>query len=250
MKLIGCFVCLFVFYIFLAGCHSKQKTQKPVEDSIKLDTVYTATSTQVPEEKRVYDSVSTKLFAFKNLSRQFDVHLDITRFVEGDIIHDSCIVKAILIDKKSKDVFDSLLVTSLFFYSNFYDLPAHIVSYSTGTNVFKQVVDNYVGDLAVIDLNFDGKDDVALISDMGGNGGPLYSYFLQQPNRKFVLDRYLTDSMSYFPDVNKKRNTLTTYVHAGACCVGKHVYKFNTSNQQWKQVEHVILGLPKKHSKP
>lgn len=164
-------------------------------------------------------------------------------------IHDSCLVKATVLDKKSYKAIDSLMITSLFFYTNYYDIPSHMVSYSTGAYIFKDPVDNYVGDPAVIDLNFDGRDDIALINDMGGNGGPLYSYFIQQPNQRFFLDRYLTDSMSYFPDVNKKRKTLTTYVHAGACCVGRQIYRLDSRKQEWKLVEHVILGLPKMNSK-
>ena len=90
---------------------------------------------------------------FKNLSRQFDVRLDIKRFIEKDDVHDSCIVKATILDKKSKHILDSLFVTSLFFYTNYYDIPSHIVSYSTRTHVFKEIVDNYAGDLVVDDLN-------------------------------------------------------------------------------------------------
>lgn len=249
MKPVSWFSYLIAATVLLDSCNSKQKLQSPIEDSVKIDTNYAAPKVELPEEKRVYDSTSASHFTFKNLSRQFNINLDIERFIERDDIHDSCIIKAIISDKKSKNVFDSLLVTSLFFYTNYYDIPSHMVSYSTGAHVFKEPVDNYVGDLAVADFNFDGRDDVALISDMGGNGGPLYSYFVQQPNLKFILDRYLTDSMSYFPDIDKRRKTLTTYVHAGACCMGKHVYKSDRQIQRWKQIEHVILGLPKAKNK-
>jgi hypothetical protein len=248
MKLILWFI-LFVSTI-IVGCNSKQKAEKPIEDSTKVDTVHISQKVQIPDEKTIYDSFSTNHFSFKNLSHQFDVSLDIKRFTAKNDVHDSCIVKAMLLDKRSKNLIDCLSVTSLFFYTNYYDIPSHMVSYSTGVHILKEVVDNYVGDLAVIDLNFDGRDDVALINDMGGNGGPLYSYFVQQPDRKFIMDRYLTDSISYFPGaINRKRKTLTTYVHAGACCVGKHVYQLNPSDQQWRQIEHVILGLPKRNNK-
>jgi hypothetical protein len=252
MKLILCSI-LFASVI-LFDCNSKQKTQKPVEDSVRVDSVHPPPLVELeelPEEKREYDSSVQNHFMFKNLSRQFNVELNISRFIEGDHLHDSCIARAILFDKKSKHILDSVFVTSLFFYRNYFNNAHHAVSYSTRVHVFKQIVDNYAGDLIVDDLNFDGRDDVVMINDMGGNNGPFYSYFIQQADQKFILDKYLTDSVTYFPaEINRKRKTLTTYENAGACCVGKQVYQFDSAKQQWKQIKHVILGEYKQNSKP
>jgi hypothetical protein len=72
----------------------------------------------------------------------------------------------------------------------------------------------------------------------GGNGGLLYSYYVQTTAKKFVSDKFLTDSMSYFPnEINKKKQQLTTLVHAGACCAGEQIYQYNSSGK-WKQISH------------
>jgi len=235
--------------IAIFACRPKSPKNLPLNKSTQSDTIRkvpTSQIQQIQEDKRVYDSVIRKQFLRRNLSRQFDIHLRIVRFLEKDHIHDSCMVTASLIDKKSKIIMDSVFLTSNLFFTNYFDNSFHMISYSTNVGAFKEVADNYAGDLIIADLNFDGRDDIALINDMGGNGGSFYSYFIQQPDRKFILDRYLTDSMVYFPsDFNKKRKTLTTYVHSGVSWMGKHVYQFDATKREWKRIESIILG-PKK----
>lgn len=242
--------CLTLFSFCLSACHSRENTVFarviPHEnDSVAQNRII---DPEVP--KAVFDSTSEKHFSLRNLSHQFNVDLDVTRFIEEDHVHDSCIVRTRIIDKMSKRVIDSLLLTSRFFYTNYFDNSRHAVSYSTGVHVFMGG-DNYFGDLVVADLNFDGRDDIALINDQGGNGGPVYSFYSQKADGKFILDQYLTDSISYFPtDIDRKGKTLTTYVHAGACCMGKQVYQFDKENSRWKMIEHVLIGLNEKNTVP
>jgi hypothetical protein len=166
------------------------------------------------------------------------------RFKNVDEFHDSCIVKLVLTDKRSETVFDTLEIHSNSYFSYFFQDPKNVLSYSTNFNSDRQISDNYFGDIIVADLNFDNKDDIAIINDSGGNGGSFYSYFLQGSEKDFTLDYFLTDSMTYFPKkINKRNRTLVTYVHAGACCVGEHVYLFSKSNSKWTEKSHKILRL-------
>ncbi len=64
-------------------------------------------------------------------------------------------------------------------------------SYVTQWNMNAEVLDNNQGDLVVIDLNFDGLEDLALIFESGGSSGPAYKYFIQTPEHKFSLDLFL-----------------------------------------------------------
>lgn len=222
-----------VITILLFSCAQKQD---PVRQKTNL-----ANDTTV-EQKRSDDSVFTNEHVYRNLSNQFDIKVLFKRFSNVDEFHDSCIVKLILFNKKADLVFDTIAVTSTFYTRDFFQDTTNVLSYATGVNHTKQIVDNYFGDIIVADLNFDNKDDVAVINDMGGNGGSLYSYFLQKDNEQFMVDKFLTDSMVYFPQkINKKVQSLTTYVHAGACCVGEHVYSLNRSTNQWAEKSYRLL---------
>ena len=109
-------------------------------------------------------------------------------------------------------------------------------SYQTGKNETVEEQDNDYGDIIVADFNFDKKEDLALKSDSGGNGGPAYKFYLQDSNGKFYLDNFLTDTMTYFPThINKNNKTLTTLVHANAMELCKSIYKQDKATDKWKR---------------
>jgi len=118
-----------------------------------------------------------------------------------------------------------------------------MTSFSTKFKANREIVDNYFGDIVVADLNFDGNDDITIINDSGGNGGSEYIYYTQTTFKKFVLEPFLTDSVVYFPtQIDKVKKQLTTYVHAGACCVGRHIYQYDKMKNSWHQIRHKIWG--------
>lgn len=156
--------------ILLVNCNTKQKQSASIDDGVRVDTILPKVEMQ--QEKRVYHSSSKHDFDFRNLSRQFNIKLSVQRFIEKDDLHDSCIVKALFTGEQSGTILDSISLTSLLFYSNYFTDPKNCVSYSTSVHVFKQLVDNYAGDMVVADLDFDGRDDVAIVNDMGGNSVP------------------------------------------------------------------------------
>lgn len=154
-----------------------------------------------------------------NLSNQFDITINLKRYSNTAEQRDSCVLKAFIKEKQTKSLVDSFNITSLFYFDDTFANCDSVMSFTTKYNFHREVVDNYYGDVVVADLNFDKKDDIAIINDYGGNGGTFYSYFIQRDNKKFALDSFLTDSMTYFPSIiDKSKQRLITYVHAGACC--------------------------------
>ena len=118
------------------------------------------------------------------------------------------------------------------------------MSYSTKFNSNMKVVDNYYGDIVVADLNFDGKEDIAVTNDSGGNGGTFYSYFTQADSNTFILDEFLTDSMSYFPTkINDGKRMRVTYAHAGVCGLGETVYQLDQKAKRWKRKRHRLIDV-------
>jgi hypothetical protein len=179
-----------------------------------------------------------------NLSNQFDINVNFHRYTNTLEMYDSCVVKLYLTEKETEAVTDTISIISHFYFDKIFEDCNNVLSYTTKTNVAKEVVDNYYGDIVVADLNFDDKDDLAVINDSGGNSGTFYSYFIQGDNHKFALEQFLTDSMTYFPTkINKTEKTLITYVPAGVCGLGEHVYLLDQGNNQWTQKSHRIIDI-------
>lgn len=117
------------------------------------------------------------------------------------------------------------------------------MSYTTGFNKNRKIADNDYGDLVVADFNFDGREDLAVKKEEGGNGGPLYNYYLQDKDAKFVINDFLSNEMTFFPaEINAKRRTLMTLVHANAYQVSETIYRLDFKSAKWKQISQRFIG--------
>jgi hypothetical protein len=176
------------------------------------------------------------------LSNQFDISIDFKRYVDTIEIAQNCYIKVEIRDKSTEAILDSFTVESNFIFSFMFLSCDSMTSYTTKFNADREIYDNYFGDVVVADFNFDGYDDIAIVNDSGGNGGPSYSFYLQNKSRKFTKDNFLTDTVSYFPSIiNKKDFTLTTYGHAGVCGTCERIYKLYKNT--WKKKSHKIINI-------
>ncbi|MBS1635889.1 MAG: hypothetical protein JST26_08180 [Bacteroidetes bacterium] len=176
------------------------------------------------------------------LSEQFDIVLCARHLRTLDGGGDSCIAKLFIRNKITGSGIDSLELESSYFSSCVFRECNHVRSYTTGYRAEDEVVDGIYGDIVVADLNFDGLDDIAVVNDCGGNGGPLYSYYMQRKNGRFSLSKFLTNAMVFFPDeIDSKRKRLKTLVHAGACCVEENVYQYSPASGRWKRISSRLL---------
>ena len=137
-------------------------------------------------------------------------------------------------------------LTSIYYYDYEFKDCNNVRSYITGKNKKNQrVEDNDYGDFIIADFNFDNIEDIAIEND-NSNSGPQYNFYVQDNFKKFHLDRFLTDSMGYFPaKINEKNKTLVTYIIGGACWLGEHIYKLNEKSYKWKQISHKTINLCK-----
>ena len=225
---------LIILTIIFCSCSTGQKSK----DTRTVDTTAGMTA-----NNSKFTLLATTRCEQTHLSNQFDIAINLKRYSNTEL-HDSCDLKILIKNKRTKAHVDSIFLTSLFYFGDTFEKCDSTTSFTTNFNANRQVVDNYFGDIVVADLNFDNRDDIAIINDYGGNGGPLYSYFIQSNDERFTLDSFLTDSVTYFPSViDKSKHRLITYVHAGACCTGEHIYQFDKSTKKWRQTKHKILGL-------
>jgi len=242
---------LIIISVLFFSCATKNEKQiETTKDSISVPDETQNIDNEVINyedvKKVVYDSVTTFNCELNNLSKYFNIKVLLDRYTSKDSQHDSCTVKLLILDKASNKINDSIkLYSNLYYTAHFVDCE-NVMSYSTKFNIKKQIVDNNYGDIIVADLNFDNRDDIVVVNDMGGNGGAFYSFYVQNSDKNFMLDNYLTDSITYFYlKIDSIKKTLTTYVHAGACGLGEHIHTFDDTSKQWREKSHRIIDICK-----
>lgn len=141
------------------------------------------------------------------------------------------LIQGIIID-------DSLNV----FYEDTYSNCKAVRSYITGYRKNAEVLDYDFGDLIIADLNFDGKEDIALKHDVGGNGGPLYGFYMQDKAGHFYIDHFLTNSVGSFPKyIDPNHKTLTTQIHANVHQEGRKTFKYNSKTKKWHLIKWIMV---------
>jgi len=225
---------LLLILLGFAACHSKQQTGN-LPASQPLPGIIPSTPAHIS-----YTDFSCNQ---TQLSNQFDVVVTFRSYKDIALDHDSSLLRMLIKDKKTKILLDTISITLHQIYDEMYTSCDSMTSFTTGFHATREAMDNWVGDIVIADLNFDNRDDIAAVRDAGGNGGPFYNYYIQSPDKKFVFDSFLTDSVSYFPStIDKPQKYLITLVQAGACCVGRHVYHLDIKTGTWSETSHKILG--------
>jgi hypothetical protein len=177
-----------------------------------------------------------------DLSKKFNFKTNIKRYkIAGN--EDSCIVKITVLKKKNGLSIQTIKITSDFLFGNTYSDCNAKRSYSTLKNAKAVAQDNDFGDIIIADFNFDTLEDIALKNNSGGNGGPTYNFYIQNNTGKFVLNKYLSNKMEFFPlFINNKKKTLTTLVHANAYEQCKSTYTQDTLTNKWKKISKTFVG--------
>jgi hypothetical protein len=184
----------------------------------------------------------SQTYIHTDLSKQFNIETSLKR-----INDDSCVVTIKIINKATNKISQKITYNPVYLFEKVFKNYENVKSYQTHKNDSIKIVDNDFGDLIIADLNFDGKDDFAIIKDSGGNGGPSYNYYIQSTNLKFVRDKFLSDKMEFFPiQINRNDKTLITYVHAGANSLSEMIYSYNGMTNSWVIKSHKIIDVYKK----
>jgi len=88
--------------------------------------------------------------------------------------------------------------------------------------VFPQHIESV---LSAVDANFDGYNDLAILSNCGGTGNCAYDFFLYDPStNQFVPNRFLSDLSS--PEFHEEKKRVTTHSHGSAADWERDTYQF------------------------
>jgi len=178
------------------------------------------------------------------LSRQFDYKITIVGATHTDTSFNitsrkNASVVLEVYTKHHKKLIQKIILKTDVLLEDTYDNCDNVRSYVTGQNKNKEALDNEYGDFVVADLNFDGKEDLAIKYDSGGNAGPIYTFYVQQDSMHFKKDVFLSEKMLFFPiDMDSKSKTLTTHAHADAYGYYQSVFRYNSKTKKWKRSEH------------
>lgn len=116
-----------------------------------------------------------------------------------------------------------------------------IQAISTDDKNFYNGIENY-NKIIFGDFNFDDLEDFAFINYEGSNAGPQYTYFLQDKNRKFEINDFLTVNMRFFPKEKDEKNKILTIAHPVGCCQIRTTL-IQLINDEWEVVSSEIEDM-------
>ena len=172
-----------------------------------------------------------------DLSKSLLFKTELTR-IKRDSMQDSCRVRIVVVNKHNKQPVFTTVFTSTYLFSRAYSEQNAVRSYTTGAGLSLEAGDYDYGDLVVADFNFDGKEDFAAKNDSGGNRGPFYSYFIQTSTGSFVLNKFLTKRMVFFPNrITKATRTLTLESERWNERF-RTSYRLNAKTGKWREIKY------------
>lgn len=180
------------------------------------------------------------------LSKKFDFKITrvITATKDGAEDHMYSKIIVLIFNKNKKTAIQRIVIDADYLAEAVYQDCNNVRSYTTGKNKDIEVVDSDFGDLIIADLNFDGKEDLAIKRESGGAVGPFYEFYIQNEKNTFTKDTYLTEKMSSFPsDIDWKEKTLTTNIFATYYSSHQTVYKYNTVTKKWMLIKSQYIKI-------
>lgn len=174
---------------------------------------------------------------YKDLSHKYDFHLKFFRVRENKDDYEKIVFKVVILNKISSRIVDSISATT-FCSLHFFDNCMNARSFITGASKDRAVIDGDHGDIVVADFNFDSREDIAIVNDCMSNAGRRYNFYLQDRNGRFYIDSYLTDKVSFFPEINNEERTLVRWLRNGVCGSREDTYRFDIENGVWRRISY------------
>lgn len=187
---------------------------------------------------------------FTDLSYKFDYKLvDVFNnpLENSNYLYDLRIVK--VFDKKTNKLIQKIYTDAEFIYIGYLEINKEneqemSMSYITKKNIDRQIVDGYAGDFVVLDLNFDNKEDFAIIRDYGGAAGPNYQFFIQNDSSKFECEKFLTYEMEYFPDkIDTINYQIINYDYVNYVIGHEKHFQYDTLSKKWSLLKSFYIDI-------
>ncbi len=212
-------------------------TKKKIRELDKSKTLDSIRIVTQQKSENTYVFIDSVVCTHKKLSNLYKIKSKIVTYVSSKYKVDTVILE---ISNKRTNKVQVIHVATGILYDSMYKNCDFVRSYSTGFNKKNSVVDNMFGDIVVADLNFDKREDIAVVRDAGGNGGPLYAYYFQSSSGVFEIDTFLSNNMPYFPiEINSADSILKNSYHCGATCVNSDVFTISSKTGNWYKCQFI-----------
>jgi hypothetical protein len=175
----------------------------------------------------------------KKISKNFDFEIIKKSLDSNDLVETE--ITVLITKKVGKSKAQILKFKSEFLLkSSFVNCSNNYINYGDCGLKFGSI-ENDFGDLIITDLNFDGREDLAIKREEGGNGGPIYFFYIQTVDEKFIINDYLSKEMMFFPvDFDFETKTLQTYVRMNSSEHERLFYQYSESEKSWKIIERQV----------
>ena len=179
----------------------------------------------------LWDSTKTVSRKYIDLSLKYNYIHTSKLFFHGNAFRIKSITR-LIIAMKSNSILDTIELSNWYIRDS--DCPDEPRSFISGRNLNKEWADNYCGSFVVADLNFDGREDVAVFYDFP-NMGAIYKFFIQTLDGKYRVQKFLSDSIGFFPSEFDKRNKILEFnARSGLCGVVTKKYKYMDRSIEYK----------------
>lgn len=215
------------------------KTETSTTEAIEKKSNARALDVVLPSVKYVYDSLSF-MYDYKVL-----INRDTTTFGREE----PKVALKIYVRNKEEILIDSILTDSFFFERNDYTTEGEVRSYVTGFNVNRAIRDNFYGYLVIADFNFDNLEDFAVMREFQSNAGPLYEFYIQNEEKEFEVDTFLTNTVAYFPvKIDTQYNEIETSVRVWDGAVYYSVYEWRVKTKKWIENSTVLIDFTERRN--
>lgn len=200
---------------------------------------------------RWFKIVHKPLCRYTKLSEEFDFALSVDMDVNND---NDCVYAYINIISKATNTSIQKIRFKYEdrFPSSFYDCNAR--SFATRYNLDAVNDSGYLGDMVVGDLNFDNREDFALLWNYGAHSS-YYRYYIQYDTGHFVFNKYLTNKLESFPTkFDTINHTFEVDNIVGAWGYNLNAYKFDSEVNKFIEIKNqtfdgetgkMVSGWPK-----
>lgn len=180
-----------------------------------------------------------------NLSLKYNYKISVVKKKdEDDFLRTTKIIVEIMNKSTKKAVQRIIISEDLDLMESDYTDCNYSRSYVTSKSIKKQDTEDGINqDIVVGDINFDGKEDLA-IKVASGNSGTLYKFFAMTKEGLFQEDNFLHKNVGYYPnEMNSKNKTITTWRPLGVDGVTQSVFKYDEALQKWKMIKRQYKNI-------
>ncbi|PQJ09423.1 hypothetical protein CJD36_019465 [Flavipsychrobacter stenotrophus] len=178
---------------------------------------------------------------YSNLSRIFDFEINVTDKQTDSFEH----IENLTVIVRNKTTHKT---QKLYYSTTEVTIPFDCVgrSYVTNVNKGESVTDGDMGDIVIADLNFDGKEDLAVRSEASNAFGQLYTFYFQNKDGSFIENSdFLKIGSLEFPtvfptNINVKTKILTFKIAINAMKKRTVKFQYNSKIDKWVKVYNVI----------